>query len=626
MRDPVEEIWIERSTVRAPVRKGESLTSVAIRLAGTLGYNAPGELVAEMLGIQDGELASLPVWQNRAGLFGILNGMTEAELQAGLVLPAHEDLRSRVRIGSLILDRDQFETARMRIAPGQLARDLEQHGECWHRRTWSIRCLPADPATGEVLIDRCPSCGSPLWWRDLVAVSQCPSEECRLPLDRLPPTFLADREREWIKPLGDLLGPEETARGRLRSSLPAEAQGWPEADILDTADWLAALEDRLAGGPATTLGLEHRARGLSRLQGWPGSVDDLLDCHWAPRAGAGRLARLRAAAFAEAAVQDLRSLRGRALMRMSCGRSADERGSSDRALPRPRDKTALGRDRPLGHNPLRGFHRFLEARALPLLQASSQDFQDFVGARFAASDTPNTVISKLSHVRQFYEWCVAESLIPTMPVIPVQTRDQPSNRPPAALEDVERLFAAADRSITETAEGTPEHRRALRMKLWLHLLVETAAWPGEIVVLTPYDLMPTTRAIRLGRGTARDRIRGLSPDGWAVLCEYRVAWAAASPSSPIFPTWESWPETPVSPPTVTRLLQRLCKAADLPETIMPTELARVSGRDFQVVPTEIVRRAAVARKTLKTVATEELAMDVHEMRQALERWHPLGRR
>jgi len=314
MRAPVDEIWIEQSTVRAPVREDESLTSVAIRLAGTLGYNAPGELVAEMLEIQDGDLASLPVWRDRAGLFGILNGMTEAELAAGLVLPANEDLRSRVRLGFLILDRDQLETARMRIAPGQLARDLAQHGECWHRRTWSIRCLPADPATGEVLIDRCPSCATPLWWRDLVAVSQCPNEECRLPFERVTPMVLRDREREWIKPLGDLLGPDGTARERLRSSLPPEVRSWPEADILDAVDWLATLEDRLAGRPAVTLGLENRARGLSRLQGWPGSVDALLERHWAIDSGAGRLARLRAAAFAEAAVQDLRSLRSRSLI------------------------------------------------------------------------------------------------------------------------------------------------------------------------------------------------------------------------------------------------------------------------------------------------------------------------
>lgn len=314
MRAPVDEIWIERSSVRAPVREDESLTSVAIRLAGTLGYNAPGELVAEMLEIQDSNLASLPVWQDRANLFRILNGMTEAELEAGLVLPAHADLRSRVRFGSLTLDRDQIETARMRIAPGQLARDRQRHGEGWHRRTWSIRCLPADPATGELLIDHCPACGSPFWWRDLVTVSHCPNEDCLLPLDRLPPTYLPDPEREQLKPLSDLLGPDEAARERLRSSLPDEVQGWPEADILDTVEWLATLEDSLASRPTTALGCVDRARGLRRLQAWPGSVGTILDDHWADRAGEGRLGRLRAAAETEAALRDLRSLRGRAFV------------------------------------------------------------------------------------------------------------------------------------------------------------------------------------------------------------------------------------------------------------------------------------------------------------------------
>jgi len=274
---------------------------------------------------------------------------------------------------------------------------------------------------------------------------------------------------------------------------------------------------------------------------------------------------------------------------------------------------------------LRGFRRFLEARGLPLLQASSQEFQEFVDARFATGDTPKTIASKLGHVRQFYAWCVAEHLLPIMPTIPVRIRDERSIRAPATLDDVERLFAAADRAIAETAEATPEHRRALRMKLWLHLLVETAAWPGEIVVLTPGDIISETRAVRLGCGTVRDRVRGLSGEAWGVLCQYREAWLAASASSPLFPTWESWPDTPVGPPTFTRLFLRLCKAAGLPDTIKPSDLARVSGRDPQMASTETVRRAAVARKTLATTAAEEPAMDVHEMRQALERWHPLGR-
>lgn len=314
MRSPVDEIWIERSSVRAPIQEDESLTSTVVRLAETFGYNAPGELVVELLGLLDGDLASLPVWRDRAGLFGILNGMTEAELEAALILPAGEDLPSRIRLGSLVLDRDQVETAVMHVAPGQLARDLKQHGECWHRRTWAIRCLPADPATGEVLIDRCPACGAPFWWRDLVTVSQCSNEECRLLLDQVPPRFLPGQEREWFRPLGDLLGPDAAARDRVRNSLPADVRGWPEADILDTAEWVATLEDRLAGRPRMSLGLEDRSRGLARLQAWPGSVDGILDDHWTRRAAEGRFGRLRASAEAEAALCDLRSLKGRAFV------------------------------------------------------------------------------------------------------------------------------------------------------------------------------------------------------------------------------------------------------------------------------------------------------------------------
>jgi hypothetical protein len=165
-----------------------------------------------------------------------------------------------------------------------------------------------------VLIDHCPACRSPFWWRDLVAVSHCPNEDCLLPLDRLAPTYLPDPEREQLEPLGDPLGPDEAARERLRGSLPGEFHGWPEADILDTVEWLATLENRLAGRPSTALGCVDRVGGLRRLQAWPGSVDGLLDDHWAGRVREGRLGRLRASAETEAALRDLHSIRGRAFV------------------------------------------------------------------------------------------------------------------------------------------------------------------------------------------------------------------------------------------------------------------------------------------------------------------------
>jgi site-specific recombinase XerD len=274
-----------------------------------------------------------------------------------------------------------------------------------------------------------------------------------------------------------------------------------------------------------------------------------------------------------------------------------------------------------------GFRRFLSGRSRTLLEAAEDDFHAFVPDRFAAGATQKGVMSKYSHIRLFYAWCVQEGIIPINLATAVTISQGPSTRAVPTAEDINRLFAYADAQIDEN-EGTSQALRlSLRIKVWLHLLVEAAAWPGEIAPLLLDDLDDTKQAVRLGRDTPRDRVRSLSPKGWTMVIRYRKAAALrfGSRDGYLFPAEKSKSSGCFSVDRVTTALVAFCRDAGLPRTITPIALSRIVVQELQDAAPESVRRVAVARRSLRAAVAAEPAMDVEALRHALERWHPLGR-
>lgn len=276
---------------------------------------------------------------------------------------------------------------------------------------------------------------------------------------------------------------------------------------------------------------------------------------------------------------------------------------------------------------LAGFRRFLAGRGRTLLAAAEDDFHAFVADRFAAGATPKGVLSKYSHIRLFYGWCVQEGIIPINLAATVTISQGPSTRAVPTAEDVDRLFAYADARIEETAGTRQALRLSLRIKVWLHLLVEAAGWPGEIASLLLDDLDDGKQAVRLGRDTPRDRVRSLSPEAWATLTRYRKAAALrfGSRDGYLFPAEKGKSSGCFSVDRVTTTLVAFCRDAGLPRTITPIALSRIVVQELQEAAPESVRRVAVARRSLRAAVATEPTMDVDALRQALERWHPFGR-
>lgn len=292
---------------RAPLQPGETLASVAVRYAAIFGEGRA--FVSQLLDMPGEHLAAIAVQNDAARAFARVNAIPDETLEATMILPAPGEALGRVRYHGIILDRDHIETATMRIAPGRLAKDLAAGGEPWQRYHWSIRCLAADPETGEVLIDRCPACGSPFWWRDVREITRCPNLVCGLQLTSLPVQRLRGAGLRALRSLSDLFCPGQDAK--VRSGMPDAVRAWPVADILDLIEWLARLGFRLQGHAEPPLGLRERLAGLAMLEDWPVPFERHLRRYWRVRGSNDRLARVLALGELETLLQSLRPPRAR---------------------------------------------------------------------------------------------------------------------------------------------------------------------------------------------------------------------------------------------------------------------------------------------------------------------------
>jgi hypothetical protein len=210
------------------------------------------------------------------------------------------------------LYRGYFHVAAHAMAHGRrarLAKDLAAGGEPWQRYLWSIRCLAADPETGEVLTDRCPACGSPFWWRDVREITRCPNLVCGLQLTSLPVQRLRGASLRALRSLSDLFCRGQDAK--VRAGMPDAVRAWPAADILDLIEWLARLGFRLQGHAEPPLGLRERLAGLAMLEDWPVPFERHLRRYWRVRGSKDRLARVLALGGLETCLQSLRSKKAR---------------------------------------------------------------------------------------------------------------------------------------------------------------------------------------------------------------------------------------------------------------------------------------------------------------------------
>jgi len=228
-----------------------------------------------------------------------------------------------------------------------------------------------------------------------------------------------------------------------------------------------------------------------------------------------------------------------------------------------------------GHTPAsvyarkRALARLTAALAVPLLSAGSGDLADWRASLTVGDDA---VVAYVSHIRSFYDWCVAEGLRAENPAagLPVPRLGRRLPRPIAEADLMDALAAAPRR---------------------IRLMIVLAAWAGlracELALLRRECIMDTvTPPVLLIAGNAtKGRNERIVPLSSFVLEEIRLARIPSS--GHVFRRMDGRPG-PNEPWRVSQLVNRHLHRHGIGATLHSlrhrygTQFYRASGRDLRL--------------------------------------------
>ena len=217
----------------------------------------------------------------------------------------------------------------------------------------------------------------------------------------------------------------------------------------------------------------------------------------------------------------------------------------------------------------RALARLTAALAVPLLSAGSGDLADWRASLTVGDDA---VVAYVSHIRSFYDWCVAEGLRAENPAagLPVPRLGRRLPRPIAEADLMDALAAAPRR---------------------IRLMIVLAAWAGlrakELALLRRENVMDTvTPPVLLIAGNAtKGRNERIVPLSSFVLEEIRLARIPSS--GYVFRRMDGRPG-PNEPWRVSQLVNRHLHRHQITDTLHSlrhrygTQFYRASGRDLRL--------------------------------------------
>lgn len=277
------------------------------------------------------------------------------------------------------------------------------------------------------------------------------------------------------------------------------------------------------------------------------------------------------------------------------------------------------------------FEQFLQRRSVALAAAATQDVSDYFKGAAAAGLKPASRARRLSAVRQFYKFLVAEGIVANDPTLghasPRRQRALPKT---LNVAEVDRLIAAAAKRA-EAATGS-DRRRALRLNCLIEMLYATGMRVSELVSLPRRVLSGDERVLTIRGKGGRERLVPLNASARRALDRYLgVGAPEAQGFTPTVATRWLFPSRSTQG-HVTR--QRF--AQDL------KELAVEAGLDPERVSPHVLRhafashlldRGADLRSLQKLlghadISTTEIYTHVLEerLKKLVEQHHPLARR
>ncbi|AWM87083.1 site-specific integrase [Microvirga sp. 17 mud 1-3] len=274
---------------------------------------------------------------------------------------------------------------------------------------------------------------------------------------------------------------------------------------------------------------------------------------------------------------------------------------------------------------LRPLRRFLAARDVALLHASTTDLVDFRHYSLTTRKTKRQVDHVMWRVRRFYEWCRAQGYLDRNPATSFKITTL-TRIPPPTQAELERLKDAAAASVVETRRYPIYHRAACRLQLIIDLASDAGVRPTELLNLTLADFDPATCSVHVGHGTADERTLPLSPDTWRHFLLYLEVTGRRHPGGPGYLFHQ---RTDINKPLTrvdiasSRLTKKLMRRAGLRGELTIAALGRNVAREIGEVADLDVARAASGRAKLEAVAVVPVSVSMADRRATLEQCHPL---
>ncbi len=190
---------------------------------------------------------------------------------------------------------------------------------------------------------------------------------------------------------------------------------------------------------------------------------------------------------------------------------------------------------------LREIARFLALRRKKFRNSARQDFENFFGERAAEGLSPNSAARKLSCLKRFTKFLVAEGELDADPATLIEgagaRRQLPST---LSVGEVDLLLSAAHAAV-ESA-GPSARRRAIRLACLLELLYGTGLRVSELVSLPRSALQGDSRMLTVKGKGGRERMVPLNTKARAALDLYLQTiqpenGSKAKEAAWLFPSW-----------------------------------------------------------------------------------------
>jgi integrase/recombinase XerD len=275
---------------------------------------------------------------------------------------------------------------------------------------------------------------------------------------------------------------------------------------------------------------------------------------------------------------------------------------------------------------LAAFLAFLASKGTDAIGASAEHIRAYLATLARKGLAPTSRSRKLSAIRQFFRFLLAEGIRRDDPCSAIDSPKLPRPLPKVlSLEDVETLLDAAKQASERAADGSAR-RRALRLYALLETLYATGLRVSELIAL-PRAVLTTDDQVLTIRGKGgRERLVPLNETARKALAahleEVQADEAAGrAPSTWLFPSGEGY----LTRQRFGQELKALALAAGIePARVSPHVLRHAfashlldRGADLRTVQ-QLLGHADISTTQIYTHVIEE------RLRRLVEQHHPLA--